>query len=164
MHDPAPSQAEIIKPMNRRIAAVALASALVCACAGQKPSQSDQSTQAMQTMRDEVSRVVPDIERREKLHATLNRYEDELQTFGRTVSAFQERLRAFNADPDASRADFDDLIASYQVDRKAARSQLVQIHQELLSLTTEEEWRSIGKREVEVLRLADAGKPHQEEE
>jgi len=117
----------------------------------------------MQAMRDEVSRVVPDSGRREKLSATLDRYEERLRAFGDTVSSFQGGFRALNADVGASRAQFDDLIASYQADRKATRSQLLQIHQELLSLTTEGEWRSIGRREVDVLRLADPGERQEQE-
>ena len=146
--------------MNRVSAAGSvLIPLLICACAGHKPSQSEQSAQAMQAARNDVSRVVPDAERREKLNATFDRYEDELRTFGGAVAAFQDRLRELNADPDASRDQFNDLIAGYQVGRKAARSRLVQIHHELLALTSEEEWRSIGEHEVEVLRLADAGEP-----
>lgn len=149
--------------MNRAtIAAVVLASLLICACAGHKQSQSNQSAQAMQAVRDEVSRVVPDAGRKEQLHATIDRYEGELRTFNRTVSALQDSLRALNADPDASRVQFTDLIARYEVERMATRARLVQIHRELLVLTTDDEWRSIAKREMEVLRLADPAKVRQE--
>ena len=80
--------------MNKTTAAeVLLLSVLICACAGQQHSQSDQSVRAMQAVRDEVSRVVPDVERREELLATFDHYEEELRTFSRTVSALQSQLQ-----------------------------------------------------------------------
>ena len=145
--------------MNRvAISAVVLLSGLICSCAGPGQSQSDQSAQAVQAMRDEVSRVVPDAARQEKLHATIDSYESELQAFNRTASSLRDSLRALNANPDASREQFADVIAHYEADRKATRARLVQIHHELLVLTTDDEWRSIAKREVKVLRLSDPAK------
>ena len=116
----------------------------------------------MQAVRDEVSRVVPDASRREKIHATVDRYEDELRTFDRYVSEFKDRLQVLSSNPDVSRAQFTDQIAQYEGERKATRARLVQIHHELLALTTDSEWRSLAKREIQVLRLADPGRARQE--
>jgi hypothetical protein len=136
-----------------------LAPLLICACSGHEPSNSDQSDEPLLTVRAEVSRVVPDSDRRKRLYAALDRYENELRTFNSVVSELQNGLRALNADPAAPRAGFTELVAKYEVERKATRARLLQAHLELLSLTTDDEWRSIAKREVDALRLADAGKP-----
>ena len=92
----------------------------------------------MQAVRDEVSRVVPDVERREELLTTFDHYEEELRTFSRTVSALQSQLHTLNADPDATRAQFTDLIARYGVERKASRTRLAQLRHQVLVLTTDE--------------------------
>jgi hypothetical protein len=153
-----------MRPMCRAALSAIVLSGLICACTGAKPSQSDQSVQAVQAMRDEVSRVVPDAARKEKLHATIDRYENELRTFNRTASGFRDSLRAVNANPDASREQFAEVIAHYEADRRATRARLVQIHHELLALTTDDEWRSIAKREVKILRLSDPARAREEAE
>lgn len=136
------------------IVLVVIASMMICACTRDRLSQEDQSALATQAMRDEISSVVMDVERRQILLAAVDRYDGELRTFQRTVLEFQTLLHALNADPEASRDQFSDLIARYEVERTAARARLVQVHQDLLGRTTDDEWRSIAKREVKLLRLA----------
>lgn len=141
--------------MNRATLAVAtLAAAMILACSQHRLPQGELGARAMQDMRDEVSSIVADDGRREKLHAVIDRYEYELRTFQQTMLEFQGLFHALNADPTASRDQFDDLISRYGIERKAARARLLKTHFDLLSLTTENEWRSIAKREAKLLRLA----------
>lgn len=131
------------------------AAALACGCAGHKESQADESAKAVQAVRDEVERVVADAGRREKALAAVHRFEAELKTFSVTVATFQQSLHVLNADPDATRAQFNDLIGPFEAERKVTRARLVQIHAELLAATTAEEWRSIAKREAEIVHAED---------
>lgn len=141
--------------LNRAtLAAAVFATAMIAACSENRLPQGGAGARAMQDMRDEVSRIVVDAQRREKLHAAILRYEDELRTFEQTVLEFQELLHALNSDPGASADQFSDLISRYEVERKAARARLLKIHFDLLGLTTEDEWRSIAKREAKLLRAA----------
>jgi septal ring factor EnvC (AmiA/AmiB activator) len=141
--------------MNRATLAVAvLAAAMIPACAQNRVPQGESGAREMQDMREEVSRIVVDVERREKLHAAIQRYEDELRTFQQTVLEFQGLLHALNADPAASGDQFSNLISRYEFERKAARARLLKIHFDLLGLTTEDEWRFIAKREAKLLRVA----------
>lgn len=139
--------------MIRAALAVVLVSAMICGCARGR-SQDDLNARAMQALHDEVSRVVADVERREKLHANIDRYENELRVFQRTVLDFRKLFRSLNADPTTSRREFNDLIARYDLERKAARTRCIRVRQDLLDLTTDEEWSSIAKREIRLLRLA----------
>lgn len=138
------------------------AAALACGCAGHKVSQADESARAVQAVRDEVARVVADLGRREKALAAVDRFEAELKTISSTVATFQRSLHVLNADPDATRAQFNDLIGRFQAERKVTRARLVQIHAELLAATTEEEWRSIAKREAEIVHAEDPARAREE--
>lgn len=129
--------------------------ALACGCAGRKVSQAEESATAVQAVRDEVARVVADTGRREKALAAVDRFEVELKTFSATVATFQRSLHVLNADPDATRAQFNELIGRFQAERKVSRARLAQIHAELLAATTEEEWRSIARREAEIVPAED---------
>ena len=131
---------------------------LLCGCAGHDVSQSDEIAKKVRIVRDEVSRVVPDAGRREKLQAALDRFGRELEGFSRSASKLQESLHALNADPDASRAQFTQLIDRYEGERKSYRMRLTQIHFELLALTTDEEWRAISKHEASAVQVDDPAK------
>jgi len=131
------------------------AAALAFGCASRKESQAEKSTRAVQAVRDEVARVVADAGRREKALTAVDRFGAELKTFSATVATFQRSLHVLNADPDATRAQFNDLIGRFQAERKATRARLVRIHGELLAATTEEEWRSIATREGEIVDAED---------
>jgi len=138
------------------------AAALACGCAGHKVSQADESARAVQAVRDEVARVVADPGRREKALSAVDRFEAELKTFNTTVATFQRSLHVLNANPDATRAQFNELIGRFHAERKVTRARLVQIHAELLAATTEEEWRSIAKREAEIVHAEDPARAREE--
>jgi len=132
-----------------------LASALVFGCASRDVSQANLIAQKMQSVRDEVARVVTDEGRRHKLQQVLDDYERQLEVFTRSVDSFQKRIQALNADPDAQRSQFTELIRSYEAGRGSFRTQVTGLHLDLVTLTTEEEWRAIAKREAEVIRADD---------
>ena len=132
-----------------------LASALVFGCASHDVPESKLVAQKMQIVRDEVARVVTDEGRRHKLQQVLDDYERQLEMFTRSVDSFQKRIQALNADPDAQRSQFTELIRSYEAGRGSFRTQVTGLHLDLVTLTTEEEWRAIAKREAEVIKVDD---------
>src|SRR5262245_37313453 len=124
-------------PVVKRTTAM-LASALVFGCASHDVSQANLIAQKMQTVREEVALVVTDEGRRYKLQQVLDDYERQLERFTRSADSFQKRIQALNADPDAQRSQFTDLIGGYEAGRRSFRTQVTGLHLDLVALTTEE--------------------------
>lgn len=121
---------------HAQVAASGLAASILLGCSSDSRVPADPTGPAIQALRDEVTRIVPDAPRNAQLQVVIDRYETELRSFQHTMLEFQDVLQALNADPNASRVQFTELIARYEDDRKGIRARLLQTHQDLLNGTS----------------------------
>jgi len=138
----------------RGVCAAVLAAVLMQGCATPPElSPSERIRDRVAALHDAAIVYVPDPRRRQRLHSTIDSFDDEFRTFGATTVAFHDLLRALNAQPDASRGQFADLTARYDAEREAHRDRVTQVHYRLIALTVEEEWRSLARHEAALLEL-----------
>lgn len=79
--------------------------------------------------------------------------------FSQETADFIEHYRKLNADYDSTRPAFDQLFSDYNAKRVQARSEALDLHFELDSLATADEWDKIGKAETKLYEKANAAHP-----
>lgn len=144
----------------------ALSTLLVCAltlvvpgCSREKPSREQAIGRYSQELRDTVSERVPDERRKAQMLAIVDRLQALHLRFSRETADFIEGYRKLNADYDAPRSAFDHLFSGYSARRLAARSEALDLHFELTSLATGDEWDKIGKAETRLYEKIGAARP-----
>jgi hypothetical protein len=75
--------------------------------------------------------------------------------FSQETADFVRSYRKLNADYEATRAAFDKLFADYNAKRIKARNESLDLHFQLASLATADEWDSIGKAEKKLYEEAN---------
>jgi hypothetical protein len=78
--------------------------------------------------------------------------------FSQETADFIESYRRLNADYEATRPAFDQLFADYSAKRIKARSEALDLHFELASLATGDEWHAIGKAEIKLYEEVNAAR------
>ena len=130
-----------------------LAILLLHACATPERSRSEQIADRVAALHDAVTVYVPDARRKQRLHPAIDGFTQEFRSFDATVLEFQQSLRALNADPQSSREQFSNLAARYEAEREAHRERVTAFHYNMVSFTTDEEWRSLARHEAALLEL-----------
>lgn len=141
--------------------AVTLAAA-VAGCGGSKASREQVITSHGQELREAVSSRVADEPRKARMLAILDQVDTVNRRFTQETRDFVENYRELNADYDATRAAFDRLFTDYSQKRVKARSDVLDLHFQLASLATADEWDAIGKAEAKLYEELGAAPLSQE--
>lgn len=123
-------------------------------CAGHDDTRRNAIEAKVQNLRNAVTREVFDPVRGSRLQRAVDGYEVELISFDRVVIGFNRDLKALNAGPGTTRADFDIAFDRYDIARKAHRQRILDWHQALIADTTAEEWRVLSRYERDALVAA----------
>ena len=135
-------------------AILAAACGVVVGCTTREIPQADVVGGKLKAVREEILRVVPDARRQAQLRRAVDRMERELHDFDQAISALSTASRALNADPDASRAQFQGLVDRFESRSRPIRERVTRAHFDLLALTTADEWKSIARHERDALEAA----------
>jgi len=136
--------------------------AAVAGCGGSKPSREQVITSYGQELREAVSTKVADEMRKARMLAILDQLDAVNRRFTQETRDFVESYRQLNADYDAARPAFDRLFSDYSAKRVKARSDVLDLHFQLASLATADEWDSIGKAETKLYEELGAAPLSQE--
>jgi hypothetical protein len=127
-------------------------STLLCAACASHPLPPEELAKAnLEAMREAVAIEVPDASRAARLNQAIDGMDDQMREFAAAAHAFQENVRALNARPDATRAEFDTLVERFDTQRSTARKRLLELHFDLIAATTDEEWKRLSPYEKAVL-------------
>jgi hypothetical protein len=136
--------------------------AAVAGCGGSKPSREQVITSYGQELREAVSTKVADEPHKARMLALLDQLDAVNRRFTQQTRDFVESYRQLNADYDATRPAFDRLFSDYSAKRVKARSDVLDLHFQLASLATADEWDSIGKAETKLYEELGAAPLSQE--
>ena len=117
-------------------------------CRGTKPTTEQVIQSSSQELRQAVSSSVTDEARKFQMLMVVDQIEAVQRTLNQETMDFVQNYRKLNADYDAPRAAFDQLFSDYNGQRIKARSQALDLHLQLASLSTANEWDPIAKAEV----------------
>jgi len=122
------------------------------ACAG-KPATTE-ATLAKDTseMKSAIQRVVSDPGRRDKLLAHTDSLEAALRGHAADYAKFVDEFHRLNDAYDTPQEQIDAMFAAFEQKRQASRARLLELHFELIKLTSPQEWGPIGKAEVDMLQ------------
>jgi len=118
---------------------------LVSACSGNPTAPGDIEKQAFDEMRAEVQDIVDNSEREATLVGLVDQLEaDYAELLTRTKSR-RHKLRELNANYDASREEFDALLAEVGGQLEQSRRKFTESHRSLVEATTPDDWSAIEK-------------------
>jgi hypothetical protein len=137
------------------VCAVTLA-ALGC---GAKQTKHQAMERYSQELRDAVSSKVPDERRKAQMLMIVDQLTALHRHFSEETASFLESYRKLNADYDATRSMFDQLFSDYSSKRNKARNEALDLHFQLASLATADEWEAIGKAETRLYEEVNAARP-----
>jgi len=138
---------------------VCAATLVVSGCGGTKPSKAQTIELYSQKLREAVSSNVHEEGRRAQLFLVVDRVESLHLLFSQETVEFVESYRKLNADYDSTRPAFDQLFADFNAKRIKARNEALDLHFQLASLATADEWDAIGKAETKLYEEANAARP-----
>jgi hypothetical protein len=164
-----PLDVTVMRRAMRSIGVAALCALLACAatftvsgCGATKPAKAQIIERYSQKLREAVSTNVPDEGRRAKLILVVDQVEALHGRFSQETAEFVASFRKRNADFDSTRQAFDQLFADYNAKRLKAREDALELHFQLASLATADEWDAIGKAETKLYEEANAASPAEE--
>jgi len=120
-------------------------------CAGKSQPPRQKIARALQEMSWEVARQVGDPERAARLQQAIDGLDADLNELQGVSETLRSRLRALNANPDATRADFATLLDGFDADRRRLRDRVLQRHFEFLAATSANEWAALSGHERDAL-------------
>ena len=138
---------------------ICAATLAVPGCSRTKPTRSETIDRYSQELREVVSADVPDERRKAQMLAVVDQLEALHRRFSAETLSFIERFHTMNADYDAPRPAFDQLFSDYKAQRIKARSEGLDLHFQLASLATADEWGAIRKAEMKLYEKATAMRP-----
>jgi hypothetical protein len=130
-------------------------------CGGTKLTTEQVIQSSSQRLRQAVSSNVTDEGRKSQMLIVVDQIEAVQRSLKQETVDFVQNYRKLNADYDAPRAAFDRLFSDYNGQRIKARNQALDLHFQLASLATANEWDPIAEAEVksyEEVSEAYAGK------
>jgi hypothetical protein len=135
-------------------AAFALLAGLI-ACAG---APSTEATLAKDTgeMKSVIQRAVADPGRRDKLLVSVDGIDAALKSHAADYGKFVEEYRRLNDSYDTQQQQVEELFGRYEQRRKDSRARLLELHYQMIRLTSSQEWPAIGKLEAEMLQASIA--------
>jgi uncharacterized protein (DUF927 family) len=132
------------------LATPALLAGLI-ACAG---APSTEATLAKDTseLKSVIQRTVADPGRRDKLLASADGIDAALNKYAADYVRFVDEYRQLNDAYDSQQQQVEALFGRYEQNRKDGRARLLELHFQMIRLTTAQEWPQIGKLEAEMLQ------------
>jgi hypothetical protein len=127
------------------ISAIALATP---GCRGAQLTPGQVIQNSSQKLRQAVSSNVGEEGRKAQMLAVVDQIEAVQGSLSKETADFIQSYRKLNADYDAPRAAFDQLFSDYNGQRIKARNQALDLHFQLASLASANEWGPIGKAEA----------------
>ena len=160
-----PCSASLMCGCFRSISCAALLGLLVCVvtlpvagCGGKERSKQQTLERYSEKLREAVSANVADQGRKAQMLLIVDKVEALHRRFSQETTDFIESYRKLNADYEASRPAFDQLFSDYSAKRIEARSEALDLHFQLASLATEDEWHAIGKAEIKLYEEVNAAR------
>jgi len=98
-------------------------------------------------MSEAVPKTVTDANRAALVQAAIGRLESELVGFRLALDTYEADLRSLNARRDVQRSQLAERLDLFDVERKAARSRVLDIHMQMIGATTAEEWKKLSTYE-----------------
>ena len=135
---------------------------LVPGCGGNTETKGQAVARYSQELREAVSSNVPDERRKAQMLLIVNQLEAIHRRFSQETADFIGSYRKLNADYDAMRPAFNQLFADYSAKRIKARSDALELHFQLASLATVDEWGPIAKAETKLYEKVSAARPAEE--
>jgi uncharacterized protein YhaN len=136
-----------------------LVAVLVAACTHQKPTPEATLKEGMAEMRASISQAVSDPRRRSQLLDHADRFESALGQYAREYEVYIGKLHQANRGYDTTRGQIDALFKQFETVRQTTRSQLLDLHFQMLQLTSREEWEHVAKGEIRMLEVVGALPP-----
>lgn len=139
---------------------LSLAAALTAtACTHQQPTPEARLKQGVAEMRSAISQAIPDPRRRSQLLDHADRFERVLGGYAREYEVYVNKLHQDNRGYDTTRGQVEALFKQFETMRQATRSQLLDLHFQMLQLTSTEEWEHVAKGEIRMLEAVGALPP-----
>jgi hypothetical protein len=132
------------------VAAALLAGVIACASKPQTPEVTLEK--GLGEMKSAIQRGVSDPGRRDKLLAHTDSLEAALRGHAADYAKFVDEFHRLNDAYDTPQEQIDAMFAAFEQKRQASRARLLELHFELIKLTSPQEWGPIGKAEVDMLQ------------
>lgn len=146
-----------------------LCTLIVCAltltlpgCGGKESTTSQTTERYTQELREAISSNVLAEGRKTQMLGIADQVQAVQLRFSRETMDFVESYRKLNADYDARRPAFDQMFADYNAKRIKARSEALDLHFQLASLATDDEWKAVGKAETKLYEETNEARQSQE--
>ena len=133
------------------LAATALGTA---GCASKNESPFDIEKQAFDDVRAEIQSIVSDPDRAAEAIDLVSALQQSIDDTQKDVSARKARIRELNADYDASRADIEAQFDQIKSDIKSNHQRASEIHRQLVSVLTADEWAEVEKASSQAMAAA----------
>jgi hypothetical protein len=148
-------------PLRLRLPLIlSLAAALaVAACTHQKQTPEATLKQGVAEMRSSISQAVADPRRRDQLLGHADRFESVLGDYARDYEVYLDKLHQANRGYDTTRGQIEALFEQFEAMRQATRAQMLDLHFQILQLTSREEWEHVAKGEIRMLEVVGALPP-----
>jgi hypothetical protein len=136
-----------------------LVAVLVLACTHQKPTPEATLKQGVAEMRASISQAVADPRRRDQLLGHADRVERVFVDYAREYEIYVDKLHQANRGYDTTRGQIEALFKQFETMRQKTRAQLLDLHFQMLQLTSKEEWEHVAKGEIRMLEVVGALPP-----
>jgi type IV pilus biogenesis protein CpaD/CtpE len=136
------------------IVALGIAAAAVSGCASTDQSPREVAANAFTDLRREINAQVADPARRAELLTLTDEFEQLLDEAVASRSETEARIRALNADYDATEAEFVAALAKARESTRARQERLLEIQSRAKGILTAPEWNSLGKFRAIALEAA----------
>ena len=144
-----------ILKMCRAITLITVSLFIAVSCTGKKSiSPVDAKRQAFDDLRTEINVVVSDPERTATAIELVDALSDDFETVRESILEGRQKVRALNADYDASKADFIALFEEIEKDNQSNERLVLELHRKLVRVTTAEEWAQLAKAHSQAMDTA----------
>jgi hypothetical protein len=124
---------------------LAIAGSSLMACGGKNVAPEEIEKQAFEDLRAQVRDIVDDATHEAEILVLIEQLQADFDTLRSAVVTRRADLRALNADYDATRKQFADLIERHGERVKLDHAQFMRSRQAFVSATTPDEWSAMGK-------------------
>jgi hypothetical protein len=98
-----------------------------------------------------VRTTVLDDQRADHLIQLIGKRDQLISGYVKEIQTYRKKMAELNADYDAERRSFDELMGNYNIRRSAAQQELIDLIADMKRTTTPEEWKAISKFQLKRL-------------